>query len=188
MKTAEYERREGLVEFGDFSNKLLYEGLQAVKRRRWDWYLGPWPSTLESTHYGGSWLVVHYLIDHYRLRFANFLVRISRGTPWREAWRLEIPIDVENIGELMDPYFMEASYGLWTVPSDPPPESSFEPSKPSESDVFVLRAALHHHASNDLLSREERARAVEEDLRAALDLDPTNERARRLLAQLARAP
>jgi hypothetical protein len=185
METARYDIDEGEILFGDHSDVLHY---CASLRLSSDRFMRPWPAQLDTeevfSYYGKSWLLVHYLIDHHLQAFLDFEVLISQGVDWKAAWAQEIPLALDDVDHALVLYHGKERYGRWAVTARLPDTDTFQESVAPAADIFAVRSVLQANSQNTSLTQAQKLDAANRDLATALDLDPDNARAEKIMTSI----
>ena len=126
---------------------------------------------------------MHYLIDFHLDPFLRFLHRVAGGQPWRQAWADERLPRFSDLDDALVDYQRRGRYGLWQVRAEGPSEREYALEPVPLSDALALRSLLLWIATGRP-ERSDAAGAAAADLRRALDIDPSGQRARRLAAAL----
>ena len=185
METATYDEREGEVLFGDFSwGRVHGAGLDMPASK----VMRPWPRRRSARenheYYGRSWLIVHYLVDYHLQEFLDFLVRVSHGEDWQQAWDQELSVSRKFLDKELDDYHARAKYGLWKSRVRRPDSDTYAVSTVSPSDAYALRSFLHAYAVNPALTQDKKTADADADLGTAWELDKAGERMKALSAAL----
>ena len=187
METAKFNARTGMVIFGAPSRELLRRAA-TVRRAGFVDLFVDWPAQLRTELYGASWLLVHYLIDRHPDAFLAFERGISRGLPWTQAWRQHLPLPLADLRPELYAYLEDGRFKRWTAPVSRPKSDSLTISRPSEADIYALRALLYLVGSRDKRTERQRRRAARRDLGVALQADPGNRRAQQIERALSHDP
>lgn len=186
METASYDADAGRIVFGAHLPGREHAAGVPIPSER---FLGEWPDDLTPVeigiYYSRSWLAVHYLIDFHLEPFLRFLHRVAGGQPWRQAWAEERLPRFSDLDDALLDYQRRGRYGLWQVRAEGPSEREYALEPVPLSDALALRSLLLWVATGRL-DRPDAADAAAADLRRALDIEPSGQRARRLAAALGR--
>ena len=136
-----------------------------------------------ASFYASSWLLVHYLLNQEPEAFGRFQLALTRLTPWSQAWHEAFPaLKLEELDERVIAYAKQLPSGdpkVAQVLSDKVIVPAFE--------IQQRRlTAAEAHGVLARLSSSVGAPAGELEMRAALDLDPSELNA--LVAQFRALP
>ncbi len=186
LETLELDRAHHRVVFGKPPSWIRPEDLATrpvTTAALWQWQGPEIPPQEAYGHVAQSWWLVHHLLEKRPAQFADFRRLLKTGADPRAAWNqafiglTDAALDAELLSSLPHLTDQRSALPLKLEPVEP----TVSPLPAAE--VHAIQAVLQAHSSEPL----ERSRAIqkiEQQLNAALGLDPQNERALLLTAWL----
>jgi Flp pilus assembly protein TadD len=126
--------------------------------------------------YGLSWMLVHFLYNTRPDPFARYQVELSKGTEPARAWEAAFAnVNPDSLDSEIQNYSKRGDYEEFSLPLRSTPVTAAA-ERLSPADAHVARARLYRAAASfaQPSERAERKAAAGSELKAALELDPTN--------------
>ena len=171
------------------TNYLRIRSLRVADALRW---AGPLDTHDEMTihgYYGLSWMMVHWLFNEHPDQFTQLQVLLSKGVDSEKAWKVIQPgLGTSDVDAAIQAYAQHGNYQEFQAPFTPPTATGFTEKPLSEADVHATRARVALNASRSTNEGKALRAEGEQEIAAALKLDPNNLEARILQVRSAPPP